>query len=52
LYFPTVSDATVPNLPVRLRYPTGERDYNKNFAEVNRPGFNADDYYTNLFWAK
>lgn len=52
LYFPAVSDATVPNLPVRLRYPTGERDYNKNFSEVNRQGFNADDYYTKLFWAK
>ncbi|MDR2040931.1 MAG: SusD/RagB family nutrient-binding outer membrane lipoprotein [Tannerella sp.] len=52
IYFPRVSDATVPELPVRLRYPTGERDFNKNFSEVNRPGFNADDYYTKLFWAK
>jgi hypothetical protein len=52
LYFPKVSDATVPDLPVRLRYPIGERDFNKNFSEVNRPGFNADDYYTKLFWAK
>jgi hypothetical protein len=52
IYFPTVSDATVPNLPVRLRYPSTERDFNKNFPEVNRSGFNADDYYTKLFWAK
>jgi hypothetical protein len=52
LYFPTVSDALRPNVPVRLRYPAGERDYNKNFSEVNRAGFNADDYYTKLFWAK
>jgi hypothetical protein len=52
LYFPTVSDANRPNVPVRLRYPTGERDFNKNFSEVNRPGFNADDFYTKLFWAK
>jgi hypothetical protein len=52
LYFPTVSDANRPNVPVRLRYPTGERDYNKSFPEVNRPGFNADDFYTKLFWAK
>jgi hypothetical protein len=52
LYFPTVSDANRPNVPVRLRYPTGERDFNKNFAEVNRPGYNADDFYTKLFWAK
>ncbi|GAB6394795.1 MAG: SusD/RagB family nutrient-binding outer membrane lipoprotein [Bacteroidales bacterium] len=50
--FPTVSNPTVPNVPVRLRYPVGERDYNKNFNEVNRPGFNADDYYTKLFWMK
>jgi hypothetical protein len=52
LYFPTVPDANRPNVPVRLRYPTGERDFNKNFSEVNRPGFNADDFYTKLFWAK
>jgi hypothetical protein len=52
LYFPTVSDPTMPNLPVRLRYPTGERDFNKNFSEVERPGINADDFYTKLFWAK
>jgi hypothetical protein len=52
LYFPTVSDATVPNVPVRLRYPVGERDYNKNFSDVDRPGFNADNYSTKLFWAK
>jgi hypothetical protein len=52
IYFPTVSDATMPNLPVRLRYPAGERDFNKNFPEVNRAGFNADDFYTKLFWAK
>lgn len=52
LYFPTVSDPIRPTVPVRLRYPTSERDYNKNFAEVNRPGYNADDFYTKLFWAK
>ncbi|MDR3093122.1 MAG: SusD/RagB family nutrient-binding outer membrane lipoprotein, partial [Bacteroidales bacterium] len=52
LNFPTVSDAIVPNVCVRLRYPSGERDFNKNFAEVNRPGINADDFYTKLFWAK
>lgn len=52
LYFPTVSDPTMPNVPVRLRYPTGERDFNKNFSEVDRPGFNADDFYTKLFWSK
>jgi hypothetical protein len=52
IYFPTVSDANRPNVPVRLRYPTGERDFNKNFSEVERSGFNADDFYTKLFWAK
>jgi hypothetical protein len=52
LSFPTAEDATVKEVPVRLRYPAGERDYNKNFAEVNRPGKNADDYYTKMFWAK
>lgn len=52
IYFPRVSDATMPELPVRLRYPAGERDYNKNFAEVTRPGFNDDDFYVKLFWAK
>lgn len=52
LYFPTVSDANRPNVPVRLRYPTGERDFNKSFPEVERSGFNSDDFYTKLFWAK
>jgi hypothetical protein len=52
IHFPKVSDANRPNVPVRLRYPVGERDFNKNFSEVNRPGYNADDFYTPLFWAK
>jgi hypothetical protein len=46
--FPTFSDATVPNVPVRLRYPVGERDYNKNFSEVA----DQDNYTTKMFWAK
>ncbi|MDR0560017.1 MAG: SusD/RagB family nutrient-binding outer membrane lipoprotein [Prevotellaceae bacterium] len=48
LQFPHVNDPIVPDVPVRLRYPTAERDFNKNFADVAA----QDNYTTKMFWAK
>jgi hypothetical protein len=48
IVFPKVSDPTVPTVPVRLRYPAGERDFNKNFTEVAQD----DNYTSKMFWAK
>ncbi|MDR2423597.1 MAG: SusD/RagB family nutrient-binding outer membrane lipoprotein [Prevotellaceae bacterium] len=48
IHLPQVTDQTVPNVPVRLRYPAAERDFNKNFPEVK----DQDNYTTKMFWAK
>ena len=48
IHLPTVTNPTVPNVPVRLRYPAAERDFNKNFPEVK----DQDNYTTKMFWAK
>lgn len=50
LYFMTDnSSSTVPNVPVRLRYPSSEKNYNY----TNYSAYSSDDNFTSkMFWAK